>query len=143
MNRFPKMAYLQYARAYQLNYSIWQAKAIGMAEAKKYAMFKNARYVPVPKKRQQTNPKKSLLYMFYKENPIFRLFFNSEGYPVIANKPITEADFDKYMRRFDHRTLNRLEAWAFSIVKSLKKELLENESKFFNYVWKPHRDDQI
>ena len=142
MNRFPKMAYLQYARACSLNYPSWQAKAIGMAEAKKYAMFKSARYVPVPKNRK-TSSRKSLLYLLYKENPVFRLFFNSEGYPVIANKPITEADFDKYMRRFDHRTLNRLEAWAFSIVKSLKKELLENESKFFNLVWKPHRDDEI
>ena len=143
MNRFPKMAYLQYARACSLNYPVWQAKAIGMAEAKKYAMFKNARYVPVPKRKQQINPKKNLLYMLYKENPIFRLFFNSEGYPVIANKPITEADFDKYMRRFDCRTIRKLEAWAFSIVKPLRREILENESKFFNHVWKPHRDDEI
>ena len=142
MNRFPKMAYLQYARACQLDYPVWQAKAIGMAEAKKYAMFKNARYVPVPRNKK-TSSRKSLLYLLYKENPHFKLFVDNEGYPVVGKQRVTDEDFDKYMKRFDFRTIRRLEAWAFSIVKPLRREILENESKFFNHVWKPHRDDEI
>ena len=146
MNRFPKMVILQYERALALGFPVWLAKAYGYAEAQKYAIFKTRRsYMPTKKKAETKaiNPKKAVMYAMYKTDDIFKLFIDIDGYPIVGGKKITERDFDKYMSRFDKRTIDRLEAWAKAIIKPLKEELLRNEWKFFNYVWKPHRDDEI
>ena len=47
------------------------------------------------------------------------------------------------MLKFDEKTRKSLEKWGQKIIENTPKELLENENKFFNLVWKKHRDEDI
>ena len=152
LNRFVKMVVLQYARALMLGYSDKIARAIGYAVAQKYAIFKN-----LPKKKDNKNSKniksakKRRFYIEQKENEniiygkdeIFKITIDFDNYPVIKTTKITEDDFNRYMSRFDQETLNKLAKWASEIIRNCDEKVLKNENKFFNEIWKKHRDDEI
>ena len=149
MNRFPKMVVLQYARALRLGYNVNLAKAFGYAITQKYAIFKN---IPKTKKTREhqnskhikrISKKRQIENAIYTKDDIFKITTDFDGYPVIGGNKITEKDFDKYMSRFNQETLDKFGRWAGMIISKCDKNVLKNESRFFNQVWKNHRDDLI
>jgi len=139
LNRFPKMAVLQKERAVKLGFGTEFAKAIGFAEAKKYAIFSKCGGGYTSRKKSKNNKS----YISNNSLREFRLILDNNGFPVVANQTITPKDYDEYMRRFDSSTLQALDAWAQKLLEEIPIELLRNETKFFNNVWKLHRDDNI
>lgn len=139
LNRFPKMVALQKERATKLGFGTELAKAIGFAEAKKYAIFsRRGGGYTFRKKKNNKNyvPNNNSLQEF-------RLALDNNGFPIVANQTITSKDYDDYMLRFDSSVLQALENWAQELLEEIPIELLRNETKFFNNVWKLHRDDNI
>jgi len=143
LNRFPKMMILQYCRAILLGFNEIEAKRIGYAEALKYAIFKNKAFKPKSKttkkgfriaKELKENPK-------YEINPYFKLYMQ-ENYPVISDKIITEEYFDKELLKKDitSKRFQKIYNYYMQVLKQVNPEILENESKFFNKIWKPIRD---
>ncbi len=146
MNRFPKMAVLQRFRAEKLGYSSKLAKAIGIAEATKYAIFKNfalSKRENIEKKLIKTGKvgsSEEFSRMQFDEN--FKIHFEN-WWPFVWGKVFKDVDYDLYFSRFDKNVINKLEDWAKSIVDKINLDTLKNEQKFFKQVWIPHRDDEI
>jgi hypothetical protein len=142
INRFPKMAALQRFRAEKLGYDENIAKAIGIAEATKYAIFKNLSY------RRRVESEKEQVKKIYlgKKNldeETFKIFKLQalDGLPFVGNKIYTAEDYDRYFSRFDEKIKETIEDWAKNLIETCDKNVLENETKFFNLCWKPHRDE--
>lgn len=146
LNRFPKMMVLQRYRAEQLWYPVDLAKAIWIAEATKYAIFKNfalSKRENIEKKLIATwkveNEKQLQQYNF---DNIFKIHLK-DNKPFVGGKIFSEQDYERYMLKFDEKTRKSLEKWGQKIIENTPEELLENENKFFNLVWKKHRDEDI
>ena len=139
LNRFPKMVALQKERAVKLGFDTEFAKAIGFAEAKKYAIFSRRGGGYTSRKKSKNNKS----YISNNSLREFRLTLDNSGFPIVANQTITPKDYDEYMRRFDLSTLQVLETWAQKLLEKTSSEVLRNETRFFNNVWKLHRDDNI
>jgi len=141
INRFPKMAALQKERAIALGFDEDIAKAIGIAEATKYAIFKNLSYKRRVVKEKETVQKE------YKgktlDEETFKIFKLQavDGWPIVGDKIYTNEDYDRYFLRFPEEVKQKIEEWARNIIKRCDKEILEKENKFFNECWKPHRDE--
>ena len=148
VNRFPKMAALQKFRALKLGYPEELAEAIGIAEATKYAIFKNLHLY----KRQGREEEAENLAPEYgsekekldwKTFEVFKLAAK-DGKPYVGGKVLTAKDYRrKVIERWGEEVGKRIEEWAKGIIEQTPEELLKNEQKFFNKVWKPHRDDPI
>jgi len=140
------MAVLQKLRAEKLGYNKDLAKAIWIAEATKYAIFKNIWWFTrktIEKKLIDTGKiqtYKDFEKMNFDEN--FKLHFK-DWWPFVWGKIFTPANYDTYFHKFSPDILERLEAWWKQVLQDIPEEILKNESKFFNQVWKPHRDDEI
>ncbi|GAX88242.1 conserved hypothetical protein [Lebetimonas natsushimae] len=142
INRFPKMAALQRFRAEKLGFDGNVAKAVGMAEATKYAIFKNLSY----RKRvesEKEHVKKIYLGKKNLDEETFRIFKLQalDGLPFVGNKVYTAEDYDRYFSRYDEKVRAAIEKWAENLIKNCDNVVLENETKFFNLCWKPHRDE--
>ena len=139
INRFPKMVILQEERAILLGFDKEKAKIIGFAEAKKYAIFKNCRR---GKKKVGSAP-----HMVPVEKPKilkeFRLTLSENELPVVGGKEITFNEYEKYMKRFNKAQTRALKRWAHNVLKDISERDLKVESRFFNNIWKQHRDDKI
>ena len=137
IGRFPKMVILQYERAKALGYSENDARAIGYAQAQKYAIFKNIRIrISDPKKKGSGS---SDIYI----HPIFKLYMKKGlNYPVVAGKVIYPEKFNFEMKKRGVDIYHVLDKWAKEIISKTPREILENEQKFFKLVWVPHRDEQ-
>ena len=139
INRFPKMVILQEERAILLGFDKEKAKIIGYAQAKKYAIFKNCRK---GKKKAGNAP-----HMVPIEKPKilkeFRLTLNENELPIVGNKEVTVEEYEKYMKRFNQIQTKALKRWAHNVLKGISERDLKVESRFFNNVWKQHRDDKI
>ena len=140
------MAVLQRVRAEKLWYDPKLAKAIGIAEATKYAIFKNlalSKRVSIEQKLINTGKVKSEKEL---ENlgfdDIFKIHYKN-GNPFVWGKIFTESDYEHYFSRFDENIHNTLLDWARRIIETVPEEILKNENKFFNQVWKKHRDEEI
>ena len=147
VNRFPKMAAIQRARAQALGYDEEMSKMIGIAQAKKYAIFK-ARAYAMPRRRRggrgrgrgqgdwdipQDRP--------WKVDPVFKLYVHKEnGLPIVAGEIPTPEDYDRALAKFPEEVRDAIEAWAETIVDHTPIEDLVDESRFFNRVWKVVRD---
>jgi preprotein translocase subunit Sss1 len=136
------MAVLQRFRAEKLGFDINTAKAIGMAEATKYAIFKNLSY----KKRAESEKehvKKTYLGKKNLDEETFKIFKLQalDGLPFVGNKVYTSEDYDRYFSKYNQKIKSAIENWAKNLVDTCDKEILENETKFFNLCWKPHRDE--
>jgi len=146
INRFPKMVVLQKERAIKLGFDEEKAKILGYAQAKKYAIFKNCRK---SKKKVSIKvlSKDIALSSNYqektKEIKEFRLSLTPEGLPIVGKQIVSKKDYEIYMSRFNEREIKTLERWAKSVLKEVPERDLKVESRFFNNVWKPHRDDEI
>jgi hypothetical protein len=146
INRFPKMAVLQKYRALKLWYPEDLAKAIWIAEATKYAIFKNlalSKRENIEKKLISTGKVQSVKeieQLSFDDN--FKIHLK-DWWPFVGWKIFKDVDYDRYFSRFWDDILERLENWAKNIIENVDKNLLKNESKFFNNVWKKVRDEEI
>jgi len=145
INRFPKMAALQYKRAKKLGFNEKLAKAIGIAEATKYAIFKNLSY-----KKRVENEKKAIKEIFNKnetalDSDVFKVFKlqSLDGLPFVGDKKYSDEDYDRYFIRFGKEIKDKIEKWAEDIIKDCNEKELKSENKFFNECWKKHRDEEI
>ena len=144
-NRFTKMLYLQYHRAKRLQYP--NPKAIAYAEALKYAIFKRRHSTTATttakryhRKHRQTTTTTPTTTTY---NKTFQLHFTEDNYPIFANKKITDKDFTDYISKLTKEQQLSLSKWAHSIISTAPTDYLLSEQKFFNKVYKPHRDDEI
>ncbi len=142
INRFPKMAALQYERALRLGFDELHAKAVGIAEATKYAIFKNLSH----KKRVATE-KEAVVKKYKKQESaldtttyeVFKLQA-LDGWPFVGDKIYTDEDYDRYFQKWgDVKRI--IEKWANDIIKNCDEKILRSENKFFNECWKSHRDE--
>jgi preprotein translocase subunit Sss1 len=142
INRFPKMAALQRFRAERLGFDVNTAKAIGITEATKYAIFKNLSYKRRVE-REKDEVKKTYLGKKNLDEETFKIFKLQalDGLPFVGNKIYTAEDYDRYFSRFDEKIKETIEDWAKNLIETCDKNVLENETKFFNLCWKPHRDE--
>jgi len=146
VNRFPKMAALQKFRALKLGYPKDIAEAIGIAEATKYAIFKNLHRLKRSGKEEVDrlapeygSEKEKLDWKTFK---IFKLAAKN-GKPYVGGKIFTSKDYEQKVLTKWGKAGKRIEIWAENIIKDTPEEILKNEQKFFNKVWKLHRDDMI
>jgi len=143
INRFPKMAALQYKRALRLGFDEPHAKALGIAEATKYAIFKNLSY-----KRRVENEKEAVVKKYKKAQTIldtapygiFKLQ-SLNGWPFVGDKIYTDEDYERYFMKWGDEIKAKIEEWAENIIKNCNEKVLKSENKFFNECWKPHRDE--
>jgi len=141
INRFPKMAALQKFRALKLGFSKDLAEAIGIAEATKYAIFKNLSYKKGAKKEEVFKEYKGEKNLDDKTFEIFKLQA-LDSLPYVGGKVYTSEDYKRALfLRFGEEIGKKIENWAKNIIDTCDKELLERENKFFNECWKPHRDE--
>jgi len=143
INRFPKMAALQKFRALRLGFDENIAEAIGIAEATKYAIFKNLSH------KARVAKEKEAVFKEYRgqknlDEKRFEIFKLQalDGLPYVGGKVYTSDDYKRAVfLRFGEQTGKKIEEWAKNIIKTCDKEILKKESKFFNECWKPHRDE--
>ena len=143
INRFPKMAALQKFRALKLGFDKNIAEAIGIAEATKYAIFKNLSYKRRVKKEREEVEK---YYHGKKEldEKTFEIFKLQalDGLPYVGGKVYTSEDYKRAVfLRFGDEIGKKIEEWAKNIINNCNEEVLKKENKFFNECWKPHRDE--
>ncbi|BCD61798.1 hypothetical protein NitYY0826_C0661 [Nitratiruptor sp. YY08-26] len=144
INRFPKMAALQKFRAIALGFNEKIAEAIGIAEATKYAIFKNLSYRKRREKEREYVTKKLKKAPENLDEETFALFKLQalNGFPFVGEKTYTSEDYNRAVfMKFGEEAGKKIEEWAKNIIDSCDKALLENEQKFFNECWKPHRDE--
>jgi len=140
------MAVLQKYRALKLWYPEDIAKAIWMAEATKYAIFKNmalSKRENIEKKLLSSGKVKSkqdLEQMDFDEN--FKIHFK-DWWPFVWGKIFTPDRYDYYFATYPQSLRQKLEQWASNIINNTDENLLKNEQKFFNQVWKNVRDQNI
>jgi len=143
INRFPKMAALQYKRALNLGFEDKIAKALGIAEATKYAIFKNLsqrKRVEAEKEAVEKKLQKPKTELDSETFEVFKLHALN-GWPFVKDKIYTDEDYDKYFQRWGEDVKKLIEDWAENIVNSCDEKVLKSENKFFNECWKPHRDE--
>ncbi len=143
INRFPKMAALQKFRALKLGYEEPLAEAIGIAEATKYAIFKN-----ISHKKRVLQEKEEVFKRYEGKKELdektFEIFKLQalEGLPYVGGKIYTSDDYKKAVfLRFGEEIGKKIEKWAKNIIKNCDERVLKSENKFFNECWKPHRDE--
>jgi len=142
------MAALQKFRAVKLGYPTELAEAIGVAEATKYAIFKNLNRAKKSQNLEEID-KIAPEYGSQKEAldwETFKLFklAAKEGKPFVGGKVFTAEDYKKkVLSKWGEEGAKKIEDWARSVIEKTPPELLENEQKFFNKVWKEHRDEEI
>ncbi len=143
INRFPKMAALQKFRALKLGYGKELSEAIGIAEAVKYAIFKNLSH-----KKRLEREKEEVLKKYHGQknldDKIFEIFKLQalDGLPYVGGKIYTSDDYKRAVfLKFGEKTGKSIETWAKNIIESCNIEKLKKESEFFNECWKPHRDE--
>ncbi len=141
INRFPKMAALQKHRAMALGFDEELAEAIGIAEATKYAIFKNLSFKR-QKERQSAAAREAKLPPL--DDETFALFKlqAAGGLPFVGHRVYTAEDYKKALYgRFGEEAAKAIEAWARHIIEGCDEETLQKESRFFERCWKPHRDE--
>jgi len=143
INRFPKMAALQKFRALKLGFDIPIAEAIGIAEATKYAIFKNLSH----KKRiiqEKEEVRKQYMGKKTLDEKTFSIFKLQalDGLPYVGGKIYTTEDYKKALfLRFSEKIGSQIEEWAKNIIQNCDEKTLKSENRFFNECWKPHRDE--
>jgi len=143
INRFPKMAALQKFRALNLGFDENLAEAIGIAEATKYAIFKNLSYKKrIEKEKEEVlNKYKGEKLLDDKTFEIFKLQA-LDSLPYVGGKIYTSEDYKRAVFfKFGEEIGKKIEKWAENIIKSCDDDILKKENKFFNECWKPHRDE--
>ncbi len=143
VSRFAKMAALQKYRALALGYPEEEAEAIGIAQATKYAIFKNLHLYGRKREREAAAWAKKGRPLDYEKYAAFQLAA-LEGRPFVGGKSYTAEDYRRALfLRYGEETARRVEAWAKDLIEATPRDVLEDERKFYRFVWLPHRDDPI
>ncbi|ACM92841.1 hypothetical protein NAMH_0924 [Nautilia profundicola AmH] len=142
INRFPKMAALQKLRALKLGFDLPTAEAIGIAEATKYAIFKNLSH-----KKRIAKEKEEVIKQFQGKKELdeetFAVFKLPavDGLPYVGGKIYTSEDYERYFMKWGDKIKSIIEKWAENIIENCDEKTLKSENRFFNDCWKPHRDE--
>ena len=142
VGRFPKMAALQKYRALALGYPEEEAEAIGIAQATKYAIFKNLHVYGRRREREAASWARKGRPLDYEKYAVFQLAA-LDGRPFVGGRTYTAEDYRRALLRYGEETARRIEAWAKDLIEATPRDVLEDERKFYRYVWLPHRDDPV
>ncbi len=141
--RFPKMAALQKFRALRLGYPEEEAEAIGIAQATKYAIFKNLHLYGRRTERAAASWAKKGRPLDLETYRVFQLAA-LDGRPFVGGRTYTAEDYKRALYlRYGEETAKKIEEWAQQIIEATPEDWLKDERKFFKNVWVVHRDDAI
>jgi hypothetical protein len=145
LGRFQVMALLQAARCFLLTRDVEKSKSFGLNRAIFYAWAKH-RGVEMKKPPSRRGAVKPLEKPVEEKN-IFYLgneaaYLSDDGWLTIGSTKQTPRDYDEQIVRRINDVIPYEEAWrrALEYLKEFPKEVLLDQQKFFNQVYKPVRD---
>ncbi|MEM2931063.1 MAG: hypothetical protein QW797_09435 [Thermoproteota archaeon] len=147
LGRFQVMALLQAARCFLLTRDIEKSKSFGLNRAIFYAWAKQ-RGVEAkrpPSRRGAVKPSKPV-----EGRNVFQLgneaaYLSDDGWLMIGNAKQTPRDYDEQIVRRINEVVPYEEAWrrALKYLEEFSQEVLLDQQKFFNQVYKPVRDSFV
>jgi hypothetical protein len=147
LGRFQVMALLQAARCFLLTKDIEKSKSFGLNRAIFYAWAKQ-RGVEAkrpPSRRGVVKPSKQA-----EERNVFQLgnetaYLSEDGWLMIGNAKQTPRDYDEQIVRRINEVVPYEEAWrkALQYLEEFPQDVLLDQQKFFNQVYKPVRDSFV
>jgi hypothetical protein len=147
LGRFQVMALLQAARCFLLTRDIEKSKSFGLNRAIFYAWAKQ-RGVEAKKpsgRRGVVKPSKQA-----EERNVFQLgnetaYLSEDGWLMIGNAEQTPRDYDEQIVRRINEVVPYEEAWrrALQYLEEFPQDVLLDQQKFFNKVYKPVRDSFV
>ncbi|MEM2940553.1 MAG: hypothetical protein QW304_03260 [Thermoproteota archaeon] len=149
LGRFQVMALLQAARCFLLTRDIEKSKSFGLNRAIFYAWAKRrgAEVKKPPSRREVVKPREKPVE---EEKNIFYLgneaaYLSEEGWLTIGNAKQTPQDYDNQIARKIGGVIPYEEAWRRTLeyLGKFPQEVLLDQQKFFNKVYKPVRDSFI
>ncbi|MDW8033840.1 MAG: hypothetical protein RMI79_02640 [Nitrososphaerota archaeon] len=147
LGRFQVMALLQAARCFILTGDIEKSKSFGLNRAIFYAWAKH-RGIGTKSSSKRTPPifDKSVeekRKIFYLGNEA--AYLSDDGWLIIGNIKQTPGDYDSQIVRRINEVVPYEEAWRRTLeyLKKFPQEVLLDQQKFFNQVYKPVRDSFI
>ncbi len=147
VGRFQVMAVLQAARAHVLGLDLATAKSWGLNRAIFYAAAKRGFKGVKHKKRARSEilekPLADTPEVFHLGSEIAFKAPTKEGRMLftIGGKVQTEEAFRQQIERRFEKTFQQAWAEALSYIKTFDKVILLSQTKFFNNVYKPRRDE--
>ncbi len=124
-----------------LGYEEKLAEAIGIAEATKYAIFKNLSYKRRKEQEMEAAKRAKLPPLDEETFAIFKLQA-LDGLPFVGHRTYSSEDYQRAIfLRWGEEVAKAIEKWAQAIIQYCPNEVLENERKFFEECWKRHRDE--
>lgn len=149
LGRFQVMALLQAARCFLLTGEIEKAKSFGLNRAIFYAWAKH-RGVEAKKSQSKREAAKLRGKSIEEEKKVFYVgneaaYLSDDGWLMIGNMKQTPRDYDNQIVRRINEVVPYEEAWrkAIEYLKEFPKDVLLDQQKFFNQVYKPVRDSFI
>jgi len=149
LGRFQVMALLQAARCFLLTSDIEKSKSFGLNRAIFYAWAKRrgAEVKKPPSRKGIVKPHEKPIE---EEKNIFHLgneaaYLSEDGWLAIGNTKQTPQDYDNQIAKRISGVIPYEEAWrrALEYLKKFPQEVLLDQQKFFNQVYKPVRDSFI
>ncbi|MEM1553844.1 MAG: hypothetical protein QXS51_00925 [Thermoproteota archaeon] len=148
LGRFQVMALLQAARCFLLTGDIEKAKSFGLNRAIFYAWAKHRGVGAKPPGKRKAakireKPIEEEKKVFYVGNEA--AYLSDDGWLMIGNMKQTPKDYDNQIVRRINEVVPYEEAWrkAIEYLKGFPKDVLLDQQKFFNQVYKPVRDSFI
>jgi len=148
LGRFQVMALLQAARCFVLTRDVEKSKSFGLNRAIFYAWAKRRgmEAKKPPSRRGVVKPIEKQV----EEKNVFYLgneaaYLSGDGWLTIGNTKQTPRDYDDQIARRINGVIPYEEAWrrSFEYLKKFPQEVLLDQQKFFNQVYKPVRDSFI
>ncbi|MEM3388898.1 MAG: hypothetical protein QXI42_02745 [Thermoproteota archaeon] len=146
LGRFQVMALLQAARCFLLTGDIEKSKSFGLNRAIFYAWAKQRGVEAKPSRRRGTvKPLKPV-----EERNFFQLgnetaYLSEDGWLMIGGTKQTPRDYEEQIARRINDVVPYEEAWrrALEYLKEFPQEVLLDQQKFFNQVYRPVRDSFV
>ena len=149
LGRFQVMALLQAARCFLLTMDIEKSKSFGLNRAIFYAWAKR-RGVEVKRPPSRREAVKISERAVAEEKKVFYLgneaaYLSDDGWLTIGDTKQTPQDYDNQIARRIDGVVPYEEAWRRSLeyLKRFPREVLLDQQKFFNQVYRPVRDSFI
>ncbi|MCX8183752.1 MAG: hypothetical protein N3F08_04975, partial [Crenarchaeota archaeon] len=147
LGRFQVMALLQAARCFLLTRDLEKSKSFGLNRAIFYAWAKQR---GVESKKPGSRREAVKLLKPIGERNVFQLgnevaYLSEDGWLMIGGTKQTPRDYDEQIARRINDAIPYEEAWrrALEYLKEFPQEVLLDQQKFFNQVYKPVRDSFV
>lgn len=148
IGRFQVMALLQAARYYILTGDLDKAMSFGLNRAIFYAWAKRrAKIKPPPRPKESLEKEAPIITKTHRDRTLIYIgnegaFISPNGWFIIGNTEQTPKDYKNQIVRRIEAIIPYERAWnaAINYLKQFPKEILLNQNKFFNKVYKPVRD---